>query len=111
MDTMSDILGKISHLPCYLLGDYNIDLLKHDSHIQTERFLDIMYSNSLVPLICKPTRETETTATLIDVFTNNNNVNDQFLQGILTTDISDHYIIFHVWDKYVPVMISSSWSD
>ena len=35
IDTMSDILGKISHLPCYLLGDYNIDLLKHDSHIQT----------------------------------------------------------------------------
>ena len=100
---MSDILDKFSHLPCYLLGDYNIDLFKHYSHIQTERFLDIMYSNSLVPLICKPTRETEITATVIDnVFTNNYNVNDQFLQGILTTDISDHYIIFHVWDKICP---------
>ena len=54
IDTMGDILGKISYLPCYLLGDYNIDLLKHDSHIQTEWFLDIIYSNSLVPLICKP---------------------------------------------------------
>ena len=42
IDTVSDILGKISYLPCYLLGDYNIDLLKHDSHIQTEQFLDIM---------------------------------------------------------------------
>ena len=103
IDTIGDILGKTSYLPCYLLGDYNIDLLKHDSHIQTERFLDIMYSNYLVPLSCKPTRETETTATLIDnVFTNNYNVNDQFLQGILTTDISDHYIIFHVWDKICP---------
>ena len=40
---------------------------------------------------------------LVDnVFTNNYNVNDQFLQGILTTDISDHYIIFHVWDKICP---------
>ena len=98
-----DTMSKISYLPCYLLGDYNIDLFKHDSHIQTERFLDIMYSNSLVPLICKPTRETEITATLIDnVFTNNYNVNDQFLQGILTTDISDHYIIFHVSDKICP---------
>ena len=36
------------------------------------------------------------------MFTNNYNVNDQFLQGILTTDISDHYIIFHVWDKICP---------
>ena len=103
IDTMSDILSKISSLPCYILGDYNIDLLKHSSHIQTERFLDIMYSNSLVPMICKPTRETEITATLIDnVFTNNYNITDQFLQGILTTDISDHYIIFHVWDKICP---------
>ena len=103
IDTMSDILSKISSLPCYILGDYNIDLLKHSSHIQTERFLDIMYSNSLVPMICKPTRETETTATLIDnVFTNNYNITDQFLRGILTTDISDHYIIFHIWDKICP---------
>ena len=107
---MSDILSKISSLPCYILGDYNTDLLKHSSHIQTERFLDIMYSNSLVPMICKPTRETETTATLIDnVFTNNYNITDQFLQGILTTDISDHYFMFGI--KSVPVMICSSWSD
>ena len=77
--------------------------MKHSSHIQTERFLDIMYSNSLVPMICKPTRETETTATLIDnVFTDNYNIIDQFLQGILPTDISDHYIIFHIWDKICP---------
>ena len=103
IDTMSVILSKISSLSCYISGDYNIDLLKHSSHIQTKRFLDIMYSNSLAPMICKPTRETETTATLIDnVFTDNYNITDQFLQGILTTDISDHYIIFHVWDKICP---------
>ena len=56
VDIMNDILGNIFYSSCYLLGDYNIDLLKHDSHIQKERFLDIMYSNSLVCLICKPTR-------------------------------------------------------
>ena len=103
IDNMSYILSKISSLPCYISGDYNIDLLKHSSHIPTARFLEIMYSNSLVPMICKPTRETETTATLIDiVFTNNYSITDQFLLGILTTDISNHYVIFHVWDKICP---------
>ena len=36
------------------------------------------------------------------MFTNNFNIADQFLQGILTTDISDQYIIFRVWDKICP---------
>ena len=59
-----------------------------------------MHSNSLIPLIYKPTRETKTTATLIDnIFTNNYNVNDLLLQGLLITDISDHYAIFHILDK------------
>ena len=42
--------------------------------------------------------ETKTTATLIDnIFTDDFNVND--LQGLLITDISEHYAIFHIWDK------------
>ena len=45
-------------------------------------------------MIFIPTRETETTATLIDnIFTNKYNINDNILQGIFATDISDHYMI------------------
>ena len=103
IEILNDILAEISHMPCYIMGDYNIDLLKHECHPPTERFLDTMYSNSLLPMIFKPTRETETTATLIDnIFTNKYNVNDTIFQGILVTDISDHYIIFHISDKYCP---------
>ena len=48
-------------------------------------------------MIRKPTKETKNTATLIDnVFTNNYNITDQFLQEILITGISDHYIIFYI---------------
>ena len=83
------------------MGDYNIDLMKHESHMQTNFFLDSMHSNSFIPLIYKPTRETKTTATLIDnIFTNNYKVNDQLLQGLLISDISDHHAIFHIWDKH-----------
>ena len=60
-----------------------------------------MYSNSMLPLIYKPTRETDSTATLIDnLFTNNYDVNDQLYQGIFLMDISDHCGIFHILDKY-----------
>ena len=82
------------------MGDYNLDLLKHECHNPTEHFLNTMYSNSLTPLIYKPTRETDSTATLIDnMFTNHYDVNDQLYQGIFLVDISDHYGIFHIMDN------------
>ena len=99
-EKINDILNEVSNMSCYVMGDYNIDLLKHENHLQTAEFLNNMQSNSLIPLIYKPTRETKTTATLIDnIFTNNYNVNNLLLQGLLITDISDHYAIFHIWDK------------
>ena len=83
------------------MGDYNIDLMKYENHLQTGEFLNNMHWNSLKPLIYKPTRVTRTTATIIDnIFTNNYNVNDLLLQGLLITDISDHCAIFHIWDKH-----------
>ena len=95
-EKMNDILSKISNMPCYVMGDYNIDLMKN---LQAGEFLNNTRSNSLIPLIYEPTRETKTTATLIDnTFTNNYNVNDLLLQGLLITDKSNHYAIFHVWD-------------
>ena len=101
-EKLNDILSQVSHMSCYIIGDYNIDLLKHGSHLQTEQFLDIMYSNSLIPMIYKPTRETSTTATLIDnIFTNSYSVDNLLLQGLLIADISDHHAIFHIQDKYI----------
>ena len=60
-------------------------------------FYDLMTSNSFLPLISRPTRTTATSATLIDnVFTNYlENCNESF-QGILVTDVTDHYPVFHI---------------
>ena len=67
-----------------------------------------MYSNSLIPLIYTPTRETDTTATLIgNIFTNNYDVNDQLYQGIFLMDISDHYGMFNILDKHCLINDSS----
>ena len=56
-----------------------------------------MFSNSFIPLINKPTRVTLKTATIIDnIFTNAYENENKYMTGILTTDISDHYPIFHI---------------
>ena len=79
------------------MGDYNLDLLKNETHLPTSKFLDLMYSCSFLPLIHKPTRVTNQTATLIDnIFTNDMQLNDSILNGILLTNISDHFPIFHI---------------
>ena len=38
-ETLNDILAQVSHMPCYIMGDYNIDLLKHELHQPMENFL------------------------------------------------------------------------
>ena len=45
------------------MGEYNVDLLKHDIN---KNFTNQIYSWSFYPLITKPKRITRTTATLID---------------------------------------------
>ena len=55
----------------YILGDMNIDFLKYNIHSQTNDYLDMLYSNIILPIITKPTRLTSHTATLIDhIYTN-----------------------------------------
>ena len=81
----------------YLLGDINIDFLKTDEHSPTSSFVDTLYSYNVFPLITKPTRVTKTSATLIDhILTNNLDSESRHKQGILCTDISDHYAVFHI---------------
>lgn len=85
---------------CYLMGDYNLNLLKHDSHNTTEGFIEVMFEHGFFPLINKPTRVNSTKATLIDnIFTNNIFNNDKCFNGILVTDISDHFPVCYINSK------------
>ena len=75
------------------MGDYNIHLLKYEHNCGIRMFHDIMYSHRLYPLINKSTRITQFTATIIDnVFTYN--ITYETVDGIITTDISDHLPVF-----------------
>lgn len=78
-----------------LMGDFNIDLLKSDSHNKTAEYVQDIISHGLKPTITKPTRVTEHSATLIDhIYTNL--VNSNIHSGIIYTDISDHLGTFSV---------------
>ena len=76
---------------CFLLGDYNIDLLKYDTDTFVQTFSDVIMTAGFLPLITKPTRITGTSATLIDnVFTNSRCT---LSTGIILSDLSDHFPI------------------
>jgi len=82
-----NVLQKYKRM--FLAGDFNIDLLKFDSHQPTRQFFDLLASHYLLPTICRPTRITETSATLIDnIFTNV--YSDCEKSGIICSDLSDH---------------------
>ena len=71
------------------MGDFNIDLLKVGENRPTHDYLELIYSYSLLPTIYKPTRITETTATVIyNILTNDENV---IKSPIIVTDITDHF--------------------
>ena len=98
-ERINDIMNTIQreNKTCYLLGDLNIDFLKCDGHKPTSDFLDTIYSHNLFPLITKPTRVTNHSATLIDhILTNNFGAFSSHFQGILCSSFSDHYAVFHV---------------
>ena len=93
---MDDLLDKLSkeNKFCYLLGDYNLNILNCDKHDKTSQFIDNRFSHHFAPLINKPTRIREKSATLIDnIFTNN--LDTKSIQGIFYTDITYHFPIFY----------------
>lgn len=96
LDSFNDILNVVQneHKETYIMGDFNIDLLRDKKHKSTSTFINTLLSYFFLPLINRPTRITSTSATLIDnIFCNNANDNS-FVNGILYTDISDHLPVF-----------------
>ena len=87
---LSQVLQKLSeqNKDCYMLGDYNIDLLKDEIHRPTGEYLDLIYSHHIIPTILKPTRITDSSATIIDNILTN--CHENIRTRIILTDITDH---------------------
>ena len=97
-DNLSITLDRIKreNKLCYLLGDFNINPLNHDSHIHTGECIDLLSTYSFLPRVTRPTRVTASTASLIDILTNNVDNIVHSDQEILVTDVTDHYPVFHI---------------
>ena len=77
------------------MGDFNLDLLRHELHAITGEFEELMFSRLLYPMITKPIRITSNTTSLNDnIFTNN--VTCLSVNGLIVNDLSDHLPIFSV---------------
>ena len=102
LDTLSLVLGKLKREKklLFLMGDFNRNLL--DPDLQTDLFLDEMFSCGLFPLIDKPTR-ISTTATLLDNIWTNNYIHP-CKSAIVTDPISDHFAVFQ--STLLPTSIS-----
>lgn len=76
---------------CYIMGDFNLDLLNYDYHHFTQEFLDsLVFTHAYTPLITKLTCVTSHSATLIDnIFTNC--FQQSILNGLILNNISDHF--------------------
>ena len=72
--------------------DHNLDLLKANSHPQTNEFLEFNLRKSLIPCISKPIRITHKKASLIDNIMASSTVHCIHTPHILVDDISDHML-------------------
>ena len=91
LQQFNELMPKISreNKICYIMGDFNLELMNHQSSSENGEFLDSVYSNMFHPLISRPTRITSYTATLIDnIFTNN--FHNHTTSGLLFNDLSDY---------------------
>ena len=95
LEKFNDILTIITtdNKHCYVMGDFNLDLLQYNHHVPTQEFIDSLFSHAFFPLISNPTRLTSYSATLIDnIFTNN--LSQHVFNGIVLNDLSDHLPVF-----------------
>ena len=92
---LNNIFSKIkkSNKLFHIAGDFNLNLLDHDTNRKVQRFLNIVYRNGMIPTINKPTRVTRKTATAIDHILTNSFTDTVFKTAIFKSDISDHFPI------------------
>ena len=96
LDKMDEFLQKLSrhkNKNIFLVGDSNIDLLDYGKIDTVTRYVDNLAQHSFAPVISRPTRITDHSATIIDhIFVNNCHAVTK--SGVITESISDHLATF-----------------
>ena len=92
---LTRILDKIK-CKCILLGDFNLNLLNELNNTQVQNFVNTFRQYFFKPVITKPTRVCNNSASLIDhIWINFDQV--QYVSNIIITGVSDHFpVLFNV---------------
>ena len=92
LDLFNNLLSDLSNSKndIYLLGDYNIDLLKINTCSKAKQYVDTFFSYGFLQTITKPTRCTNSAATLIDHCITNV-LSPVHISNIITCKLSDHF--------------------
>jgi len=89
MKKINKPLHRVFHDNIYLMGDFNVNLMRYHGMQPIADFCNSLISQNFTPLINRPTRVTTTTATLIDnIFSNRIR---SLTAGVVVTDVSDHF--------------------
>ena len=88
-----DIISELNGKKAYILGDYNIDLLKLSSP-QEDKFQEVIFSCGLTPTISIPTHQMPHCArTCIDNI-HTNDIDVTTISGVISDKISHHHPVF-----------------
>ena len=77
----------------YIVGDFNINLLECKTNNKVESYVNFLNNFNCLFCVDKPTRVTESSATLIDHFYSND-IRANITTHVVLTGISDHYSLF-----------------
>ena len=77
------LLIILANKDLHIAGDFNLNLLHHESNKKVHEFLNIIYRNGMIPTINKPTRVPTTTGTAIDHILSNSFIDRNFKTAIL----------------------------
>ena len=100
LDNLEVILSSIEgrhYMEIVITGDFNLDLLKCTDDPTIQMFLNTLYAYSLLPVISKPTRITDYSATLLDNIFIKNPIN--YIAGSIISSLSDHYPVFCIFNN------------
>lgn len=89
----------------YFMGDFNIDMTKTD--MSALKLLNTLSSFAFHNHVQNPTRITQTSKTLLDNIFSNATDSNEFTNGILYFDASDHLPIFTISQRTAPKNINS----
>ena len=106
-DRLLTNMKKTKNVESIIGLDHNLDFIKQDIHLPTANFIENNLEHNMLLTITRPTRVSNTSATLIDNILISNKLHVNFKSGVLTNDFSDHmpcYLILPDATAHKPVM-------